>query len=108
MQWEKSTALLKEARERDLAVLNKRLRHLEEEVIPGLRARAEAAEAREKQLRNELTVAHARIKQIEAMAQEKLAQKERQLAGMLFVKRQKNVLALLFISLIFMILIFVP
>ena len=44
-----------------------------------MRSRAEAAEAREKQLKNELTVAHARIKQIEAMAQEKLAQKERQL-----------------------------
>ena len=48
-------------------------------MIPALRSRAEAAEAREKQLKNELTVAHARIKQIEAMAQEKLAQKERQL-----------------------------
>lgn len=80
LQWEKSTALLKEARERDLAALHKRLRHLEEDVIPGLRSRAEAAEAREKQLRNELTVANARIKQVEAMAQERLAQKERALA----------------------------
>ena len=80
LQWEKSTQLLKEARERDLAELHKQIRHLEDEVIPALRARAEAAEAREKQLRNELTVAQARIKQIEAMAQEKLAQKERQLS----------------------------
>ena len=80
LQWEKSTQLLKEARERDLAELHKQIRHLEEEVVPTLRARAEAAEAREKQLRNELTVSHARIKQIEALAQEKLAQKERQLS----------------------------
>ena len=72
--------MLKEARERDLAELHKQIRHLEDEVIPTLRARAEAAEAREKQLRNELVVAQARIKQIEAMAQEKLAQKERQLS----------------------------
>ncbi len=56
LQWEKSTQLLKEARERDLAELHKQVRHLEEEVIPALRARADAAEAREKQLRNELTV----------------------------------------------------
>ncbi|QDZ18650.1 hypothetical protein HOP50_02g11530 [Chloropicon primus] len=80
LQWEKSTSLLKEARERDLAELQKQIRHLEEEVIPPIRSRAEAAEAREKQMKNELTVAHARIKQIEALAQEKLAQKERQLA----------------------------
>ena len=78
-QWERSTAELKTARDREVAKLVERVRHLEENELPGLRTRADVAESKEKQMRSELLIANSRVDQIETMARARLEEKERQL-----------------------------